>query len=64
MSTTNILVADNDLINALKQSLSLFTTSDSPYHLVALKNIATIFETAASSRPVPNTKVLPQPASL
>ena len=62
--TTKILVAANELVNALKQPLPLFTTSASPDHLAALKNIATIFETVSSSRPVPNTKILPQPEAL
>ena len=44
--------------------MPLFTTSDSPDHLAALKNIATIFETASSSRPVPNIKILSQPSSV
>ena len=61
---TKILVADNELVNALKQPSSMFTTSASSDHLAELKNLATIFETAASSRPVPNTKTLPQPASV
>ena len=62
--TTKILVADNELVNALKQTLPLFTISTSSDHLEALKKIATIFETSASSRPVLNTRNLPQLASL
>ena len=46
--TTKILVAAYELVNALKQTLPLFTTSASSDHFMALKNIATIFETAAS----------------
>ena len=57
-------MADNELVNALKQPLPLFNKSASPDHLAALKKLATIFETAASSRPVPNTKILPQAASV
>ena len=45
---TKILVSDNELVNALKEPLPLLTTSTSSYHLVALKKLATIFETAAS----------------
>ena len=62
--TTKILVAANELVNGLKQTSPLFTTSASSDHLVALKNLANIIETQASSRPVPNTKNLPQPASM
>ena len=62
--TTKILVADNELVNAIKQTSPLFTTSASSDHLAALRNIATIFETASSSRPVLNTKNLPQPSSV
>ena len=40
------------------------TASASPDHLVALKKLATIFETAASSRKVLNKKNLPHPASV
>ena len=61
---TKILVADNELANTLKQPSPLFTTSASPGHLASLKKFATIFETAESSRPVPNTKILPRPASV
>ena len=57
LPTTKILVAANELVNSLKQPLPLFTTSASSDYLAALKNIATIFETAASSRPVSNTKI-------
>ena len=62
--TTKILLAYNELVNALKQPSTLLTTFDIPDHLAALKNIANIFETAASSRPVPNTNILAQPASV
>ena len=62
--TTKLSVASNELVNSLKQPLPLFTTYASSDHLAALKNLATIFETAASSRPVPNTKNIPQPASV
>ena len=57
-------MAANELVNELKHPLPLFTTSASSDHLVTLKKIATIFETAASSQPVTNTKNLPQPASV
>ena len=49
----------NKLLNALKQPLPLLTTYASSDHLAALKNLANIFETAASSGPVLNTKNLP-----
>ena len=45
--TTKILVAANELVNAIKHPSPLFTTSASPDHLVALKNLAIIFETEA-----------------
>ena len=45
--TTKILVAANELVNALKQTSPLFTTSASSDHLAALKNIDTVFETEA-----------------
>ena len=57
-------MADNELVNTLKQPLPLLTTSSSSDQLAALKKLPTIFETAASSRPVPNRKNLPQPASV
>ena len=38
--------------------------SSSSDHLSAIKKLATIFETAASSRPPLNTKNLPQPSSV
>ena len=62
--TTKILVASNELVNALKQPSPLFTTSSSSDHLAAIKNIDTIFEIAASSQPVPNKNNIPQPASV
>ena len=62
--TTKILVSANELVNALKQPLSFFTTASSSDHLPELKKLATIFEAAASSRPVPNTTNIPQPASV
>ena len=61
---TKILVSDNDLVNALKEPLPLFTTSASSDHLATPKNISTIFETSSSSRTVRNKKNLPQPASV
>ena len=64
LPTIKILVAANELVNALKNPSPLFITSASSDHLVALKNLANIIETQASSRPVPNTKNLPQPASV
>ena len=64
LPTTKILVAANELLNALKQPLPLFTTYASLDHLAALNKLATIFETAASSRTVSNTKIIPQPASV
>ena len=42
----------------------MFTTAASSDHLATIKNVAAIFETSASSRPVPNTKKLPQPESV
>ena len=62
--TTKILVATNESVNELKEPSPLFTTSASSDHLAALKKLATIFEIAASSRLAPNTKNLPQPASV
>ena len=62
--TTKILVAANELVNALKQTSTLFTTSTSSDHLSALKKLATIFETASSSLLFPNTKNIPRPASV
>ena len=62
--TTKILVAANELVNALKKPSPPFKTSASPDHLAALKKLANIFETAESPRPVLNTKILPQPASV
>ena len=58
-----MVVATDELVNSLKQPSPLFATSASPDHIAALKKLATIFETETSSRPVPNTKILPQPAS-
>ena len=48
----------------LKQTLLLFKTSASPDHLLELKKFATIIETAALPRPVPNTIFFPQQASV
>ena len=62
--TTKILLPANELVNALKETSPLFTTSASSDHLAALKNLTTVFETAASSQPVLNTKNHPQPASV
>ena len=64
LPTNKILVVANDLVNALKQTLPLFTKTASSDHLTSLKKLATIFETSESSRPVPNTKNLPQPESV
>ena len=64
LPTTKILVAANELVNSLKHPLPLFTTYAISDHLTALKKLATVFETAASSWPVPNMKNLPQPESV
>ena len=64
LPTTILLVAANELVNAPKQTLPLFTTYASSDHLAPLKKLATILGKTASSRPVPNTKNLPQPASV
>ena len=55
-----------DFENSGECCLSAFTNSlaASSYHLSALKNTATNFKAAASSRPVPNTNNLPQQASV
>ena len=47
LATTKVLVAANDLVNALKQPSPLFATATRPDHLAALKKLETIFETVA-----------------
>ena len=59
---SKILVAANELVNALKQPLPLFTIFSSPDHLAALKKILLFFKQQHHHCPVTNTKILPQPA--
>ena len=62
--TTKVIVAANDLVNALKEPSPLFATATRADHLAALKKLATIFETAAPVQKGPTTFGPLQPATI
>ena len=64
LTTTKVLVAANDLVNALKHPSPFFATTTRADHLAALKKLATIFETAAPVQKGPTTFGPPQPATI
>ena len=64
LATKKVMVAANDLVNALKQSSPLFTTDTQADHLADLKKLATMFETSASLQKGPTTPGPPQPETI
>ena len=63
-ATTKVLVAENDIVNALKQPAPLFTTAMRADHIAALKKLAKFFETAESVQKGSTMPGPPQPATI